>query len=215
MSETLRKRGREPQALGDSIDAAHPKRFCSEETDRFLHLLQLDKTLSEDDDDDCAPSEELVNEVMKSLEEEISATSSTSHHISNSGDNLATDNASRDDPDRTQDSDLGDDICYPWHASQGEPGIPPNPILDLNHEICQSPNRTMDGLLESMDVKSIPENWHLEDDFESYQQFALYEDAWMPASQLQDCIDRDFVSQGMLFDGDISAGWKLETVGAI
>lgn len=214
MSETLRKRGREPQALGDSIDAAHPKRFCSEETDRFLHLLQLDKTLSEDDDDDCAPSEELVNEVMKSLEEEISATSSTSHHISNSGDNLATDNASRDDPDRTQDSDLGDDICYPWHASQGEPGIPPNPILDLNDEICQSPNRTMDGLLESMDVKSIPENWHLEDDFESYQQFALYEDAW-DASQLQDCINRDFVGQGMLFDGGVSAGWKLETFGAI
>lgn len=214
MSDTLRKRGREPQALLESIDAGDPKRLCSEETDRFLHLVQLDKTLSEVDDDECAPSEELVNRVMKSLEEEIEATSSTSHDTFNSGDNLAADNASRGDQGRSQASDLGDDLCYPWDASHGEPGIPPNPILDLRDEICQSPKRTLDGLSDCMDVKSLAENWHLEDDFESYRQFAVYEDVW-DASQLQDCINRYFVSQGMLFDVDFSAGWKLETVGAI
>jgi len=35
-------------------------------------------------------------------------------------------------------------------------------------------------------------------------------DAW-DASELQDYMNRDFVSQGMLFDGDFSTTWKLET----
>jgi len=67
MSDTLRKRGRDSEAQPDSIDDREPKRFHGEETDRFLHLLQLDPTLAEDqEEEECAPSEELVNVVMKS-----------------------------------------------------------------------------------------------------------------------------------------------------
>lgn len=65
-----------------------------------------------------------------------------------------------------------------------------------------------------MDLKSLCENWHFEDDFEFYQQFAVYEDAW-DASQLEDYMNRDFISKGMLLDGDFSSAWRLETAGGL
>jgi len=204
MSETLRKRGREPEALLDSLDAGEAKRFHCEETDQFLHLLQLDKTLSDDDEEECAPSEELVNGVMRSLEEVIAATCSTSYHPSSSGDNSAAADISGCHGSQTRDSDLGDDLCYLLEASDDELGIPPSPVLDLKREVCQSPKQTSDGLSESTYIKSLAENWHFEDDFENYQQFAVYEDAW-DASQLEDYTNRDIFSLGMLFDGDFSA----------
>ena len=64
MSETLRKRGREAEALQDSIDVGKHKRFHHEETERFLQLLQLDETLSVEDKEEYTPNEELVNGIM-------------------------------------------------------------------------------------------------------------------------------------------------------
>lgn len=215
MSEALGKRCREPEALLDSSDAGEPKRFHCEETDRFLQLLQLDKTLSDDDDEEGAPSEELLNGIMRNLEEEIAATCSTSYHSSNSGDNsVATDISSRHEGE-TPDSDSGDDLCYLLEASDDELGIPRSPVLDLKQEICQSPKKTSDGLSDITDLKSLCENWHFEDDLEFYQQLAVYEDAW-DASLMEDYINRDFLSQGMLFcTGDSFTAWKLETADAM
>lgn len=214
MSEALRKRGRETDALLDSIDVGEPKRFHPEETDRFHHLLQLDKTLSDEDEEDCAPSEELVNGIMKSLEEKIAAVSSTSYNSSISGDNSVAVDISGGDEGQTRDSNSGDHLCYLLEASDDELGIPPSPGLDLKHEVCQSPKKTSDGLSDIMDLKSLCENWHFEDDFEFYQQFAVYEDAW-DASQLEDYMNRDFISKGMLLDGDFSSAWRLETAGGL
>lgn len=73
MPQTLRKRGREPESLADSNDVQKPKRFPGEQTDRFLDLLQLDQSLAEEEEE-YAPSEELVSGVMRSLEEEIAST---------------------------------------------------------------------------------------------------------------------------------------------
>lgn len=214
MSVTLRKRGREPETLLDSIDAGEPKRFHGDETDRFLHLLQLDKTLTDDDEEEYAPSEELVNRVMKSLEEEISATCSTSYHNSNSGNISVADDISSGHEGQTRDSESVDDLFYFLEVSNDELGISPSTVLYSKDEVCQSPKATTDGLSESTDLKSLAENCHFEDNFESYQQFSVYEDAW-DANQLEDYMNRDFDSQGMLFDEEILATWRLETAGGM
>jgi len=210
MSDTLRKRGRESEAQPNSIYVREPKRFHGEETDRFLRLLQLDPTLTDDEqEEECAPSEELINGVIKSLEEEIAATCSTSYR-SNSGDKSAAADISSSPEGQTVDADSGIDLCYLLEALDDDFGIPPSPVLDLKEEACLSPKEPFEGLWESSDLKFLGENWHFEDDFENFQQFAEYENAWN-ASQLQDYMNRDFVSQGMLFEGDFSETWRLET----
>lgn len=211
MSQTLRKREREPEALPDSIDAGEPKRFHGEETEQFLYLQQLDKTLADgDEEEECPPSEDVVNGVMRSFEEEIAATCSTSHLFSNSQNNSAASDIFSSQEIQTLDSGSGFDLCYLLEASDDDLGIPPSPILDLEQEVYLSPKETSEGLSENPYLKSFGENWHLEDTFDNYQQFALYEDSW-DASQLQDHMNRDSMIQRMLFDGDSSVAWRLET----
>jgi len=213
MSQTLGKREREPESLKDSIDVGEPKRFHGEETYRFL--LQLDKTLAdEDEEEECAPSEELVSRIMRSLEEEIAATCYTSHLPSNSEVNSASSDIFSGQDSQTLDSDSGVDLSYLLEASDDDLGIPPSPVLDLKNEVHPSPKETPEGLSETPYLNSLGENWHFEDNFDSYQQFPLYEDAW-DASQMQDYINRDFVSQSMLFDGDFSMACRLETAGCM
>jgi len=214
MSETLRKRGREAEALLDSIDVGEPKRFHGEETDGFFHLQQLDKTLTDDDEEEYSPSEELVNGVMRSLEEEIATTCSTSYHPSNSGDNSAAADTFSDQEGQARVSDSGVDLCYLLEASDDELGIPLSPVLHSNDIVCPSPKVTSDGLSDGTDLKYLGENWHFEDEFENYQDFAVYEDVY-DASQVQDYMNRDFVSQGLLFDGELSTAWKLETASGL
>jgi len=210
MSDTFRKRGRESEAQPESIYVREPKRFHGEETDRFLYLLQLGPNLADDEqEEECSPSEELVNGVIKSVEEEIAATCSTSCR-SNSLDNSAAPDISSSREGQTVDADSRIDLCYLLEASDDDLGIPPSPVLDLKEEACLSPKEPFEGLWESSDLKFLGENWHLEDDFENFQHFAEYENAWN-ASQLQDYMNRDFVSQGMLFEGDFSETWRLET----
>jgi len=214
MCETLRKRGPDSEVPLDSIDVREPKRFHREETDRFLDLLQLDKTLSDVDEEECALSEELVNGVMRSLEEEIAETCSTSYHLSSSGDNSAAPDISSGHEGQTRDSDSGIDLCYLLEASDDELGIPPSPVLDPNKEVCLSTKESSEGLLDNPFLQSLGGNWHFEDNFDMYQHFKLYEDTWHD-SQLQDYMSRDLVNHGMLFDGDLSAPWRLETAGGI
>jgi len=209
MSQTLRKRGRDTEALPVSTDVRGVKRFQGEETDRFCHLLQLDKTLSQEEEE-CVASEEVISEVMKSLEEEIDTICFTSYPSSNSGGTSTSSDISSSQEGETQASDLGDDLFYLLEASDDELGIPLSPVLDLKNEVCQSPKVTSEGLLENPDFKSLGEIWDFEDDFENFQQFALYEDP-CEASELQDYMNRDFVSQDMFSDGDFSAAWTLET----
>jgi hypothetical protein len=177
MPQTLRKRGREPKSLADSNDVQKPKRFPGEQTDRFLDLLQLDQSLAEEEEE-YAPSEELVSGVMRSLEEEIASTCSTSYLPSNSGDTSAASDTCRDHEGQSLDSDAGGDLSFLLSASDYELGIPPNTTLDLKDEVCLSREDTSEGLSENPDLKYLSENWHFEDDFEIYQQFAIYEDAW-------------------------------------
>lgn len=203
MSQTLGKREREPEPLLNSSVVAEPKRFHGEETDQFL--LQLDKTLSdEDEEEECAPSEELVSGIMRSLEEEIATTCSTSYLPSNSEDNSAASDIFSGQESQTLDSDSAFDLSYLLEASDNDLGIP----------VCPSPKETSEGWSETPYLKSLEENWHFEDNFDDYQQFPLCEDAW-DASQLQDFVNRDFVNQSMLFDSDFSAACRLETAGGM
>jgi len=203
MSQTLRKRGRDTEALPVSTDVRGVKRFHGEETD---------KTLSQEEEE-CVASEEVVSEVMKSLEEEIDTICFTSYP-SNSGDTSTSSDISSSQEGETQASDSGDDLFYLLEASDDELGIPLSPVLDLKNEVCQSPKVTSEGLLENPDFKSLGEIWDFEDDFENFQQFALYEDP-CEASELQDYMNRDFVSQDMFSDGDFSAAWTLETAACL
>ena len=108
----------------------------------------MDQTIAEEKQE-FAGDEDFVNEVLRSLEEEIARTCSTSYSFCNSGDNSAVSDISGSHEVQILDSDLGIDLCYPLEASDK-------------------------GLLENTNVNYIGENWHFEDDFENYQQFALY-----------------------------------------
>lgn len=203
MSQTLTKRGREPEDLLASTDVQKPKRFHGEETDRFCHLLQ--------EEEECAPSEEVVNGIMRSLEEEISATCFTSYVSTNSGDNSASSDISSGQEGETLASISDIDLFYLLEASDDElTGIPLSPVLDFTDEVRQSPKATAEGLLENSDLTSFDEIWHFDDNFQNYQQFALHEDA-REESELQDYLNGDFVSQ----DGDFSAAWTLETASCL
>lgn len=203
MTETpLRKRVRDPESLPDSIDVQEPKRLHGEETDGLLELFELDQTLvNDDEEEEFAPSEELVNEVMRSLEEEIAVTCSTSFNSSDSGDNSATSDSYVGQEGETVDSESGFDLCYLLEASDHDLGIPPSTVLDLKDEICLSTKEASECLFESADLKSLAENWHFEDDFENYEQFVVYEDPWDDSQLLH------------VFDGDFSAATRLETDG--
>lgn len=194
MCQTLGKREREAESLQDSIDVGARKRFHDKETDGFLS--QLDKTLVEEEEEECAPSEEAVKGIMRILEEEIG----TSYRPSNSEENSAASYIFSGHETQTLGSDRGIDLSYLLELSDDELGIP---VLDLNHEICPTPNEATEDLSKNTYLKSLAENWHFDDKFDNCHQFTLYEDTW-DGSQLEDYINGDFVGQNMLFDWDFS-----------
>lgn len=213
MSETLRKRGREPEALPDSSEVRESKRFKSEETDLFGHVPLLDNTLAEEEE--RVSTVNFVSGVMRSLEEEISATCPTFCTPISEDNSSALDISScHEGPILFSDSDI--DLRYLLEASDDELGIPSSPVLDSMDEFCQSPKETLttEGVSESPDLKCQGENWDFGDEFENYEQFALFEDAW-DANQFGDYMNRDFVSQDMFFDGNFSGAWTLEMAGYI
>lgn len=180
MTGTFRKRRSECEVLSD---VQEPKRFHAKETEAlFLHLLQLEKFLADEEElDESAYSEEMVNRVMRSLEEEIiSTTYSTSHTSSNNKDSSKALDISNCHGGKTLASDSGIDLCHLLEASDDELGIPPSSVVDLKDKVCQSLKETSEGLSESPDFKSFGENWHFQKHFENYQQFQVYEN---PTSQ--------------------------------
>lgn len=213
MCQTLGKREREPEFLQDSIGVGHRKRFHGKETDGFLS--QLDKTLTEgEEEEECSPNEEAVNGLMRILEEEIGTPSSTSYLPSNSEENSAASYTFSSHESQTLGSDMGIDLSYLLEASDDDLGIPPSPVLELNDEIFPSPNQTTEGLSENAYLKSLGEDWLFDDKFDNFPQLTLYEDSW-DASQLEDYMNIDFVSQSMLFDWDASVLCRLETAGGL
>lgn len=125
-------------------------------------------------------------------------------------DTSAASDTCRDHEGQSLDSDAGGDLSYLLSASDYELGIPLNTTLNLKDEVCLSREDTSEGLSENPDLKYLGENWHFEDDFEIYQQFAMYEDAWNE-SQVQDYLNADCGSPGKLFEGDFSETCRLET----
>jgi len=212
MPDTLGKRSRESEILPDSTEVRESKRFNGEETDPFRHLPLLDKTLAEKE---AASSEDVVSGVMRSLEEEISATFST-FYAPISVDNSSASDISHGYKGQAVVSDSGIDLCYLLEASDDDLGIPSGPVLDFKDEECQFRMETLsaEGLSENPDLKCQGEDWDFENEFENVQQFALYQDSW-DASEMQDYINRDFVSQDMFSDGDFSAVWTLEAAGCM
>lgn len=192
MTEMFRKRRSEREVLSNFVDVSQaPKRFHAgkEKTELFLDLLQLEKMFADEEEfDECAHSEEMVNRVMRSLEEEIiSTTYSTSFISSNCRDNLEVLDFSNGHGGQTLASDSG--ICL-----DDEIRIPPSSVLDLKDDVCQSLKETSKGLSENPGSEMLGQKWYFEKDFENYQEFPVYEDP-RDASRLQ-----DFVSQN-IFNG--------------
>lgn len=150
----LRKSDSQPEALPDSVNVREPKHFHGEERDRFLHVLQIAKTLADDDDEEFAPSEELVNQVMKSLEEEIASNCCTYYPSSCAGDNFAGPDISCGNQGQTQYSDSSVDLLYLLKASDDDLGIPPNLVLEVKDEVHLSTKETSQRLSENSDIKS-------------------------------------------------------------
>lgn len=188
-----RKRHREPEVLADSIDVRERKRFHSEEVDRFLHVLQLDQSFANNDDEEFASSGELLNEVMRSLEKGIAATCSNS-----AGPDITSCHEGQ-----TLHSDSAVNLSYLMEASDEELGIPPIPVLDFKKDVCQSSKDIFEDLMKDSALKSVGENWYLEKDFENYEQSILYGNS-LDEIQLDDYVNRDFISQTMLIEGDFS-----------
>lgn len=138
----LRKRNHQPEALPDFIDIPEPKRFHGEEKNRFLHIMQIAKTLADDDDDEFSPSEELLNQVMKSLEEAIGSKCSTYNPSACAGDNFAGPDISCGNQAQTRDSDSGVDLRHLLKGSDDDIGIPPNLVVDLKDEVDISTKKT-------------------------------------------------------------------------
>lgn len=184
-----RKCHRQPEVLADSIDVRKRKRFHSEE---------VDQSFANDDDEEFASSEEVLNEEMKSLEKGIAATCSNS-----AGRDLTNGHEGQ-----TLHSESAVDLSYLMEASDEELGIPAIPVLDFKKEVCQSSKDIFEDLKKDSTLKSIGENWYLENDFENYEQSILYGNSW-DANQLDDYVNGDFISQTMLLEGDFSATWRL------
>jgi len=207
MSDALRKRSREPEAQLDSIDVRESKRFNGEETDLFPLLPLLEKTVAPEEEEECAYGEDFVSDVMRSLEEEISATCSNLY-TPISGDNSSALGIYSGHENHLHigfsDSDI--DLGYLLEASDDELGLPSSPVVEDKDEFCESPKETMtvEGLPENLDIKCQGEIWDFEE-FENYQQFALFEDVWDGSQVQQDYMNRDFISQDMFLDGDLSA----------
>lgn len=220
MSATLRKRCREPEALPDTSDVRESKRSFNgigEETDLFRHLPLLDKTVAENQEvnEECASRKDYVVGVMRSMEEEISATFSTFCEPI-SGDNSSSYDIYSVHEGEALVSDSGIDLCYLLDASDDELGIPSYPVLDSKDEVSEPSEETFttEGLSETPNLKWQGENWDFVDEFPNYQQFDLLEDSW-DANHAQDCMNKDLLSQNMLFEGDFSAAWALETTGCM
>lgn len=188
-----RKRHREPEVLADSVGVGERKRFHSEEVDRFLHVLQLDQFFANDDEEEFASSGELLNEVMRSLEKGIAATCSNS-----AGPDITSGHEGQ-----TLHSDSAVNLSYLMEASDEELGIPPIPVLDFKKDVCQSSKDIFEDLMKDSTLKSIGENWYLEKDFQNYEQSILYGNS-LDEIQLDDYVNRDFISQTMLIEGDFS-----------
>lgn len=196
MSQTLRKRGREPENLLDSLDIWESKRFKGEETDQFSHLTLLTETLAEEAE--CATYSSFLAAIT--------------------GDNLAASDISGGHECQTLVSESGIDLCYLLEASDDELGIPPSSVLDVKDEVCQSGKEislTSEGFWENPDLNCLGENKLFQNNFENNLEFQLFDDANCDASRLQDFTNRDFVSQEILFGGDFSAAWILETAWCI
>lgn len=208
MSQTLRKRGREPESLPDS------KRFNGQDTDPFLDLPLLHETVAAAEEE-CDSSKDFGCEAMRNPDEEVNATCST-FFDSNFGDESANTDICGEHERQTLVSESGIDLCYLLEASDDELGIPPNPVLDLKDDICQSGEEIFisDGFWENLDVKCVDEIKVLEDDFDNNHQLELYEDV-CDARQLLDYMNREFVIPEILFEGEFSAACTLETGGCI
>ena len=75
---------------------------------------------------------------------------------------------------KTLDLDLRFDLFYLIEASDDDLGIPSSSIVNLEQEVFLSLKETSKGLSKFLYLKSLGENWHLDDIFDNYQQFQLY-----------------------------------------
>lgn len=185
MSVVLKKRSREEEALLSS-----PKRFHGRTEQQYPHTLE-DVELVEN----FQGEEQLV---MTSLVEEETGVSLFS------GDDMAGGCGNRE-------SETVIDLGYLLQASDDELGIPASPVVNIDgQDVCAASSSDEEGygncfdFSDNAEPKVFLDNWHFEDDFVDYAQFAVFDDTAASAW--------DVVSPEAFIDGDYSASWGPETI---
>ncbi|GLJ07830.1 hypothetical protein SUGI_0074990 [Cryptomeria japonica] len=166
MAGLLKKRCRE-----DEAPLTSPKRSRAETEKLIFELLE--------EEEKCTASEEVVNGIMRSLEEEIGLTSCSTSYDSSSG-SKRDESVSSDMTSRYGDS--GEiNLDYLLEASDDELGIPlQNSEEDHNLFSSSSKEEFLNpcfGSAENQEFKGFVDNWFFEDDLEDYRQFAVFDDA--------------------------------------
>eukprot|EP00252_Welwitschia_mirabilis_P001553 TRINITY_DN11427_c0_g1_i1.p1 TRINITY_DN11427_c0_g1~~TRINITY_DN11427_c0_g1_i1.p1 ORF type:complete len:204 (+),score=37.44 TRINITY_DN11427_c0_g1_i1:769-1380(+) len=202
----LAKRSLEDAESAPEAGAPSPKRLESA-ADEFLQILE--------DDEEVSASEEDVEGVMKTLEQEIGSVSASSV--------VETENEVE-----KKSLSLGDgaELGFLLEASDAELGIGPVSLngVSSNEEVFQAISvPTSVSLSEdefriqgsgsfagNQSVKSIAENWNLEDEFWNYNdQISAFGDAAWEFGGVG--------GQNLPFDGDLSAsvGLRMETAAGL
>ncbi|KAH9312554.1 hypothetical protein KI387_027589, partial [Taxus chinensis] len=167
MSNPAKKRCREDEIPPESL-----KHFRGETEQLILHLLEdMDSPAESQEEENCAPSEEIVSGVMKSLEEEIGITScSTSNDGDSSGltrdDSVSSDMNSRYETQSGGHNEIN--LDYLLGASDDELGIHPPTALQNSGDQFHSSEEEGFGIsvdfTQNPELKSFVDNWLFEDD---------------------------------------------------
>ncbi|XP_057828603.2 uncharacterized protein LOC131039784 [Cryptomeria japonica] len=185
MSELLKKRSREEEVLQNS-----PKRFQGRNEQQYLQTSENIQFVEK-----IKGEEQLA--ITSFVEEETGV-------FLFSGDDMTS-------RCENKESENGIDLSYLLEASDDELGLPASPVANIdNQNVCAAASSDKQGFgtcsdsAENAEQKDFLENWHFEDDFVDYAQFAVFDDAAASAW--------DVVNLEAFIDGDYSTSWELETI---
>lgn len=201
-----RKRGRDEDDDLISCDLSEAKRFngLTAQGEELLHLLE---DMDPNDEKCLEDSEELVNGVIRSLEEEIGVQPSCSHDRLN--ENIQLEDLLFVESANSLDTNV--ELGYLLEASDDELGIPPT-LIGAPEDQSSSDESCAD-ILDSSAVQNEwndDQLWPFEDEVSGYD---MLEFGYCDMSRFNEVEGRDFaVNNGMmLFEhSDVDQPWRQE-----
>lgn len=201
-----RKRGREENDELSFSDVSEAKRFngLTAQGEELLHLLE---DMDPNDEKSLGDSEELVEGVMRSLEEEIGVQTSCSSN--NLDENIQLEDFLLAESANSLDSNV--ELGYLLEASDDELGIPPT--LTGVPEDQSSSDESCADILDKPAVENKyygDQLWQFEDEVSGYDMLEF--GYGCDVSRFNEIEGKDFVvNNGMLFEhSDVDQSWRQE-----